>query len=395
MDVDFSTLDKPEILITAGGSGGHVTVALAVIDELKKLGAKVEKMLFVGSNLTAGGDRISGSVEQKMVSKTDIPFLVIRSGKLQRSFSLQSIGLLFSTIGGFIDSFKLFLKVKPKLIVSFGGYVTLPVCIVAKFFGIPIILHEQTAAIGLTNNVVAKFAKEIFVNFRSSIQYFDESKATHVGNPLRTVIFSDRLPLSELTNPLKRLSSRQPELPLVYITGGGQGSHMFNQFVTNNLKPLLEKYRVILQTGSNEICYADMISIKKKILKLPIKLQRRILVTDMIFDEIGYVYANSDVVVSRGGAGSVTEFGALKKRSIIIPIKWVTHNEQYKNAKILSDIGLAKILDEDNLTLTTFFMAIDEALKLDLPSDELLRNMFPVDAAYKMAKNIVEKYQLT
>lgn len=381
-----------KIVVTAGGSGGHVTVAMAVMDEMFSRGIKKEDVIFVGGDLAKEGDTSGKSIEEIMIEKTGVSFQKIRVGKLQRYLNFQTIRLLFRTIFGFWDSLVFLWGSKPRFVLSFGGYVSVPVCVVARLLGCKVFLHEQTAAVGLSNKIVSWFATTVFVNFPSSKKFFPNKQVVHVGNPLRRLLFDRNALSGEIGRQLTNLvyNARAEEIPIVYVTGGGQGAMLFNNVVINNLELLLSKYAIILQAGTYQ--YSQNISKVKKLftegtLK---KYIDRFMISDVYLEEIGYILQNCDVVVTRAGAGTITELGALKKRSVLVPIKWVTHGEQFKNAKILSDIGLGKILDEDKLSVDMLNDAIVEILNKDDPSLELAERTFPTNADVKIVDYLVD-----
>lgn len=386
-EVDFK---KIKIVITAGGSGGHVTVALAVMQNLYERGISRDEILFIGGDLNKGGDTKTGSVEQKMTEQIDSPKLFIRAGKLQRKFQISSILLAMRSLLSLWDTLRIFLKIKPKIVISFGGYVSLPVGVVAKLFNRTIILHEQTAAVGLANKIVSLFSDKILVNFESAKKYFRSKTVIHTGNPLRSIIFEKQKPSTDLSGQIHKNFLNKKNKPFIYITGGGQGSQLFNDLVLNNIIQLTNQYNILLQSGSYR--YSQLRRRFNRLSKtMPAKNKNSIILTDFVQEEIGYVLQNADVVVSRGGAGTISELGALQKKSVIIPIKWVTHNEQFKNAKILSDIGLAIILDEDNININDFVNAIDTVLKKENPPQDLAKRIFKQNAAQEIG-DLVLKY---
>lgn len=390
MDYESKQIDwkKIKIVITAGGSGGHVTVAMAVIDNLFKRGIKNEEILFIGGDLNKGADTKSGSIEQIMTQQINVPKVFIRAGKLQRKFSFEGIYLAFRTILGSWDTLKIFLKIKPKIVVSFGGYVSLPVCLIAELFGQTIILHEQTAAVGLANKIVSLFSDRVLVNFEAAKKYFRNKSVIHTGNPLREILFEQEQSRSPLSKEIEKKLISEGLKPFLYVTGGGQGSVLFNNLVLDNVDILTQKYNILLQSGNYN--YSQTLKKFKRVTKkIPNKQKNSIILTDIVQAEIGLVLQNCDVVISRGGAGIISELGALQKRSVIIPIKWVTHNEQFKNAKILSDAGLAVILDEDNITTDGFINAIDSVLSRGAPSQELAKRIFKRNAAQEIGEIII------
>jgi len=338
------------IIVTGGGSGGHVSASSAIMEGLKdKYNIAYENLLYIGGDLGMINEKRGVSIEQKRFKNADFQTEYIRAGKLQRTLSLKGILLTFRTLLGLIDSFKIINRFKPDIILSTGGFVSVPVCIVAHFRKIPIYLHEQTAAVGLSNKIVSKYAKKIFITFEDSLQYFPKGKTVHTGNVVRKAIF-EKTGKGNIVEPLKKMIEIQEKYPIIYVSGGGQGSHIINTTIREILPILLQNFQVILQTGDNQK-YKDFDLATNDKKKLSEKQRERFLPVKYISDlEIGFLFNNIDMYVGRSGANTVYEMGIMKIPSIFIPIPWVTHNEQEKNAQVLVDIGLAEILSEGELS---------------------------------------------
>jgi UDP-N-acetylglucosamine--N-acetylmuramyl-(pentapeptide) pyrophosphoryl-undecaprenol N-acetylglucosamine transferase len=379
-------LDR-RVVITGGGSGGHVSVSTALINELAKRYENInENLLYIGGDLGMIGDTDPRSVEERRLSNKGFRFVKIRGGKLQRAFSFTTISLLFRSILGLVDAFKYLKEFKPDIVISTGGYVSLPVTISAFIQKIPVYIHEQTAAVGLTNKIAGMFAKRIFVTFKESLQYFPASKCTIVGNPIRDEIF-DTEPKTELA--IKVASLKSEKLPILYVSGGGLGSHILNISIRDSLPQLLEKYQVILQTGDNQT-FKDYDVLVKDRLKLTPEKQRRFILTKFVGDnEIGTVFNTCDLFVGRSGANTVYELGVLKKPCILIPIPWVTHNEQEKNAKVLEAIGLATIVREGEISRESLLNALEKKF-ISLNNTKVITNdIFPTDSATRIIEEIL------
>ena len=358
----MAKLDK-KIIITGGGSGGHAHAAISFIQYLEKdfTNAK-EQILYIGGNLAMEGEKGGKSVEQKLLEKTDYNYKIIRAGKLQRYFNFRTISLLFKTLGGFIDSFKVLKKEKPDLIFSTGGYVTVPVCIAGRILKIPVYIHEQTTTVGLANRISAKFAKKVFITFPGSKRYFPKDKTVHTGNIIKRDLLRRR-ETGEITKIVDKMKKEQKELPILYISGGSQGSHILNTTIREMMTYLVQYYQVILQTGDNKI-FKDYYNIYKDKQKLSKKVQHRFHIVKYIeAEEIGYIYKNMDLFIGRSGANTIYELGLLKRPAILIPIPWVRKNEQYKNAQLLEKLNLAKIIPEGELTPDKLFIEINRMFK--------------------------------
>lgn len=362
-------LDK-KIVITGGGSGGHVSVALGFISRLEKeYQNALKQILYIGGDMAMEGEKNAKSIEHRLLQNTNIPFKIIRTGKLQRRLHPSTILLLLKTFGGIIDSYKILKEFKPDMVFSTGGYVSVPVCMVSWLLHIPIYIHEQTAAVGLANRIASRFATKIFITFPESKQHFPSKKVIHTGNIVREEVFQNTGE-GEVIDACKLM--KKDKLPIIYISGGSQGSHIINTVILQMLNYLTQEYQVILQTGENTIT-KDYEKLLKAQMKLPEKIRHRFYPVKYISSqEIGYIYNNMDLFIGRSGANTVYEIGILNKPAIFIPIPWVTHNEQYKNAKILQDLGIAKILPEGELSAETLFEAIKSFRKAYKPIDKSL-----------------------
>ncbi len=312
---------EKKILIT----GGHVTVALAVIDELLK-SQKPDSIIFVGRK-SANENEKSESFEYQEVTARNIRFIHLETGRGAQ---------LFKFIGGLVKAFKLLSKEKPNVILSFGGYIALPIAIAGKMFGIKIITHEQTIEPGSANRIIGHIAKKICISFPETESLFDKSKVVLTGNPVRQSIFK---PKNKILIP--------ENYPCIYVTGGSIGSHAVNVHVENILKELLKKYVVIHQSG-NISEFGDFERLNKLRDFLPQDLKSRYILKPHFLDgEIADAYAFADLVVSRSGANTFFELIALGKPALFIPLPWSARNEQQKHAEIFKNHGAGEIFVQD------------------------------------------------
>lgn len=381
---------KKKIIITGGGSGGHISAAKAIIDEIKeRFRITSDNLLYIGSDLGMVGEKPGSSLDMKVMKKERVNQRYIRGGKLQRRFSLRGIYLLLRTILGFVDSYNILSKYKPDIIISTGGFVTVPVCLIGKFFfKAKIYLHEQTAAVGLSNKIVGKYAEKILIAYPLSEDYFPKEKTILTGNPVRKEVFLDS-GKTPLTTKLKKMIEQQEEFPIIYISGGSLGSHLINKTIKQSMINLLQDFQIILQTGDSQITNDyNLLNLEKD--KLEPELRERIFITKYVQDnEIGCVFNNIDMFIGRAGANTVYELGLMSIPSILIPIPWVTHNEQMRNAEVLKDVGLARIIREGELTpeklvMTTNLFA-QEKRHVD---EEKRKRIFIPNAAQKIVDNI-------
>ncbi|MEO6728382.1 MAG: UDP-N-acetylglucosamine--N-acetylmuramyl-(pentapeptide) pyrophosphoryl-undecaprenol N-acetylglucosamine transferase [Candidatus Dojkabacteria bacterium] len=336
------------ILVT----GGHATPALAVISELKKRG--YTNFLWVGHKYNQQGNK-EVSPEFKLVEEVGIKFLDLKTGKINRKWNLQnflpSIGSLFMISYGLIQSKLILLRNRPRIIVSFGGYLAVPIVFVAWLLRVKIITHEQTIVTGLANKVISKFANKVCISWENSKQFFPERKTVFTGNPIRREVF--KIESDELIKDL------DPKKPTIYVTGGNQGAHEINKRIFEYLPNLLQECNIIHQTGNSSATndYQTALDLKKDLTgELNIRYKPVDYVTAA---QIGSVFNKADVVFARSGANTVSELLALGKLSILMPIPWTSGDEQTMNARILEETGLGFIIvQKDNLTSKQIYQTI-------------------------------------
>jgi len=380
---------QKKIIVTGGGSGGHISTASSIISAINgKYLLTNNNFLYVGGDLGMEDEKPGMSLEKKIFSSESFNQKYIRAGKLQRKISFKSIYLLLRTFLAFFDSFKIVKEFRPDIVISTGGFVTVPVCIMAKLYKAEIYLHEQVAAIILSNKMISKIAKKIFLTFAVSSKYFPEEKTVHTGNLVRPEIFN-KSGKGEIVEALKVMMEKQETLPIVYISGGSLGSHNINLTIQQALPLILENFQIVLQTGDNKK-FQDYNFLKKEREKLPDELKKRLLLTKYVDkDQIGFLLNNIDLFVGRAGANTVYEMGVLMIPSIFIPIPWVPHNEQYENAKILKDLGLAEIISEGELTSECLILKMKTFYKKEkVFSKKEVADAFPINASETIMENI-------
>lgn len=317
-------------IVFAGGHAG--TTAYSVLMEIRSRALPWE-IHFIGSKSAVEGKNIP-TLESRLFSGDGAKFHGLIAGRIQRRFTFWTIPSLFKIPVSFIHAFILLRKIKPKLILSFGGFVGFPVVVAGKLLGIPSILHEQTAAAGRANIASAYFVKLVTLARESSRKYFSGKKTRVIGNPILP-FFAKIRSKSKMGNP-----------PVIYITAGSRGSVIINSFVEEILKKLLSDFKVIHQAGSFE---------KSKFRKIKDNLPVALSANYRIFgqtkpERLKEIYSQADIIVSRAGANSVSEIMAAKRPTILIPIPWSYLNEQNKNALFAARFGIARILAQETLT---------------------------------------------
>jgi UDP-N-acetylglucosamine--N-acetylmuramyl-(pentapeptide) pyrophosphoryl-undecaprenol N-acetylglucosamine transferase len=253
---------------------------------------------------------------------------------------------------GFFQALFLLIEIKPDAIMSFGGYLAVPVVLAGWVLGIPSVTHEQTVVTGYANKLLSKFAKKILVSWPTSLKHFPPNKVVLTGLPLRKEIFEVRSDSFQTTN----------NLPTLYVTAGKTGSLKINEAVKEALPELLKSINIIHQCGdySERPFFALLNEIYSRIKS---NVAGKYFVRKYILsDEIGEAYNKSTFVLSRAGAHTTMEILALEKPCILVPIPWVSHNEQNENAKVLAEAGLARILSEKELSGKTLIREVKEML---------------------------------
>lgn len=348
-------------------TGGHLSPAIAVIENLP---SDIE-IFFIGRKSSFEGD-YSPTLEYEMIKSLGIHFVAFPSSRFQRKFTSYTIPSLLKLPYVFYKTVRLLLKIKPDVVLGFGGYVSFPVCAAAFFLKIPVVIHEQTLGAGLANREIARWAKKVCISWKTSEQFFPKGKAVLTGNPLRKEI------IESIKSPPKKF-----ELPIIYITGGSTGSHFINGLVEKCLAELLSKYKIIHQTGDSRV-YNDFERLSTVKKTLPEKLSKNYNLRKFVSsEEVGSVLQNATIVASRAGINTITELMYLKKPALLIPLPFAQNNEQNKNALFAKDIGIAEILEQDELSPAKFVSVLTEMVssidKYKPASD--LRNLIDENAA--------------
>lgn len=358
-------------------TGGVLTPALALIEELKK--DKNWNIYYFGRKNTLEGNSALSN-EAKIIPLLGVNFIAFNPGRLQRQFTRYTIPAFLRIPFGFFKAFWELLKIKPQIIVSFGGYVSVPIVISGWLLRIPIITHEQTVVFGLSSKINAFFASKIAVSFPQSLQFFPKKKTILTGNLLRKQIFEKNKP---------DWFTAKIDKPLIYITGGNQGALIINKTVLGIIEKLLEKYIVIHQTG--EAHYEEVL--KKKNF-LPKSEQDNYFVRPFINNqEIGWVLNSSGLIISRSGANTICELAILGKPSLLIPIPWTYQNEQFKNALMLKEAGTAEIISQKDLSGGLLLETIKKtfsSINLYLQKAPRAKKLIKLNATENLLKEINE-----
>ena len=325
-------------------TGGHPTPALAVIDYIKKHTLPYH-LLFVGRKYNNPRER-SMSFEYQEIKRMGVPFIHLVTGRMTRLVSLKIFVDMLRIPIGFIHAFIILFTKSPDAVLSFGGYIAAPIAFSASILHIPVYTHEQTIHPGSANIFIGKRAKRIFVSFEESRQFFPNEKVVVTGNPVRSAIFE--------SHQNKRYFHNTH--PTLYVTGRSLGSHAINKDIETLLPELTKHFNVIHQTG-NIREFNDYGRLKKAKNNLPPDQQKRYIVQEHFFAaEIGSVYTQADMVVSRAGANTLFEWFVLGKPAILIPLPWSAHDEQRKHALLFAKYKVGRVFEQQRPSHELFEM---------------------------------------
>ena len=325
------------LVLTGGGTAGHVTPSLALLPALKK---RFDKIIYVGSK---------NGIEKELAKKEGIPFYYVPTVKLERKFTLKNTFIPAKLLFAISESKKLLKNLHPSVVFSKGGYVALPVVIASKKLGIPVVSHESDMTVGLANKIGAKYSKLFLTSFDTTTSTCE--KTVFTGSPIRESLFLNY----DKKQILKKygLSGRKK---ILLIFGGSSGSKTINEITQKCLYKLVNRYDVVhicgKGKGENER--------EKGYLKIPFA------------DDIGELYFVADLIISRAGANSLFELTALKKPTLAIPLpKGNSRGDQIDNAEYFKKRKMIEVLLEENLNENTFLNAI---YKLESNANNLIEN---------------------
>lgn len=361
-----NTIHK-KILIT----GGHVTPAVSVIDELTRRHADWE-IVFVGRKVALEGSS-TVSEEYRIITDKHIRFLPIIAGRLKRDGGMEAVVSLLKVPVGCIQALRYVLAERPDIIMSFGGYVALPVVLVAWMAGVPVITHEQTRKPGLANRIISRFAKKTCVSYPEAVSGLGKN-VVFTGLPLRDSVFHPPKSVPQYVSHIKK--------PFVLILGGSTGAMSVNAIVYDALPELLHTYAVVHQVGRVSEQKA------KKVQSALSEHQTDYVPVPYISEsEYSWLLHHAALVVGRSGANTVMEIASVGKVALFVPLPWAAGNEQYYNAKFLEDAGSADILTQDALTPKSLIRAITsihETLSQREKAAREIASKMPRDGAKKL-----------
>ncbi|ENK1242750.1 undecaprenyldiphospho-muramoylpentapeptide beta-N-acetylglucosaminyltransferase [Clostridium sporogenes] len=309
-----------KIIMTGGGTAGHVTPNLALVPELKKLEYEIK---YIGS--------IEG-IERRIIEKEGIEYFPISSGKLRRYFDLKNFSDPFKVLKGVFQAKKIIKREKPDIVFSKGGFVTVPVVIAAHLNKIPVIAHESDITPGLANKLAIPYCTKVCVTFPESVKHIKGDKAVLTGTPIRKELLEG----SKIKG--KELCKFKDDKPILLIIGGSLGSKIINEIVRKNLDSILSTFNIIHICGKSN---------------LDENLENRMGYTqfEYVNEELPDLMKASNLVISRAGANVIYELLALKKPNLLIPLsKKSSRGDQILNAASFKKSGYSLVLQEEDVT---------------------------------------------
>lgn len=317
-----------KIVLTGGGTAGHVTPNIALLPALKEAGFEAE---YIGSY---------NGIEKDLITKEGIPYHGISSGKLRRYFDWKNFSDPFRVIRGYGQARSLLKKIQPSIVFSKGGFVSVPVVLAAKSLHIPAILHESDMTPGLANKIAMKGAVKICCNFPETIKYLPEGKGVLTGSPIRQqLLHGDRQKALEFTG-------LKGDRHILLIIGGSLGSVFINNAVRGALDDLLQKFEIIHLCGKGNL--DPSLDGKEGYVQY-----------EYISKELPDLFAAADLVISRAGANAICELLALHKPNILIPLsRNASRGDQILNAESFKKQGFSYVIEEEDVNEKTLTEAI-------------------------------------
>ncbi len=335
---------KTNIVVTGGKTGGHIYPALAISEILEN--EYNINPYYIGSK---------NGMESKILMNEKIPFYGLNFAPFVGISYERKVKSVFINIAGFFLSLILLFKIKPKLIIGTGGFVSGPVLMAAFVLRVPIIIHEQNVAPGFTNKLLAKISKEIWVTFNESSKYFPNNKRKVLtGMPLRKSF--QKL----IKKDAKKYFGIEEGQKVLLITGGSQGSKLINTSVRELYVKIIKELNLDIIHITGTKFYNEIISSLNKEEQELVK-DGKLIIKDYI-SEMEQALNAAEITISRAGASFICELIVTKSYSILIPIKKSASNHQLMNAKAIEKSGMGKIIEEDNLTSKILFSTL-ESLK--------------------------------
>lgn len=319
-----------KIVLTGGGTAGHVTPNIALLPRLKELGYEIH---YIGSY---------DGMERKLIEQCRIPYYGIASGKLRRYFDWKNFSDPFKVLKGYGQARRLLKKLKPDVVFSKGGFVSVPVVLAAKHRKIPAIIHESDITPGLANKLAIPNACKVCCNFPETLKYLPKEKAVLTGSPIRREL------LSGDKSRGRTYCGFEAENPVILVIGGSTGSQFINELVRSILPDLLKTYQLIHICGKGNL--DDSLKNTKDYAQF-----------EYVNKELRDIFALADLVISRAGANAICELLALHKPNLLIPLSAAaSRGDQILNARSFEQQGFSMVIEEESLSNVVLLNAIQE-----------------------------------
>ncbi|WP_300379583.1 undecaprenyldiphospho-muramoylpentapeptide beta-N-acetylglucosaminyltransferase [Clostridium sp.] len=337
-------MSKYKIIMTGGGTAGHVTPNLALVPRLKKEGFEIK---YIGSK---------DGIEKEIIKDANIQYYEISSGKLRRYFDIKNFTDPFKVLKGISQANKILKKEKPDIIFSKGGFVAVPVVIAASRRKIPVISHESDLTPGLANKLSSPFASKLCVTFRESLSYVKEGKGVLTGTPIRKEILDGN------ESKGRAICGFNEDKEILLVIGGSLGAKSINEEIRKNLDKLIENFNIIHICGKGNL--ANNLTNKKGYVQF-----------EYAKDELPHLLKSADYIISRAGANVIFELLALRKPTLLIPLsKKISRGDQILNAASFEKEGYSIVLDEDEM-IEKKELILEKINELRNKKDFLTKNM--------------------
>lgn len=368
-----------KILLAGGGSGGHFYPVIAVARALKDA---AERERLVSLDLSYMSD---APYDARLLKEEEIKFIKVPAGKIRRYFSVLNFFDVFKTVWGVLRAiFKIYADF-PDVIFAKGGYASFPALVAAKFFRIPLVIHESDVEPGKVSSWASKFASRVAISFPESLEYFSDEKTALTGNPVRRQVFGGS------QEEAQEIFSLEGRAPVLLILGGSQGAQKLNDVVLEILPELVKSWQVIHQTGRANF---DEIKLRSGLILENSQLRARYHPQPFL-DEGGLrnAYKSALAAVARAGAGTIFELAACSLPAILIPLPTAAQDHQRQNAYAYARQGGAVVLEEQNLAPHILLSELEKILKNRELRDRMIKSAQAFarpDAAAKIAQEIIK-----
>jgi UDP-N-acetylglucosamine--N-acetylmuramyl-(pentapeptide) pyrophosphoryl-undecaprenol N-acetylglucosamine transferase len=334
-----------KLLIT----GGHLTPALGLIDYIKEH-QPADQIVFVGREYAQEKSK-QPSKERLEVEERAIQFIAFRSGKFTEYSPVAFLQSVALAVFGFLHALYILLRVRPTIVVSFGSYLAVPITLAAWLVQIPVISHEQTRTLGSANKLIQHFAKSMAVSYPETLALLSAGRGVHTGNVLRKQLLQKGIPQPTWITAIDK--------PLLYITGGSQGSEVINTVIMQCVPQLVKEWTIIHQCGSTSQrrSYKQELEVTHDQLK-PSQQNNYIIREWVSVEELAWIYQHADAIISRAGANTTQEISLFAVPTIFIPLPFSKNDEQLLNAQWLTNTGGALLVLQKDLTKDSILTAL-------------------------------------